>query len=39
MEVGKGLVYTHQTLLNVVQIDPSKYVVVKVNMVHENMKI
>jgi hypothetical protein len=38
MEVGKGLVYPHQTLLDDVQIDASPYVVVKVDMVHENVK-
>jgi hypothetical protein len=38
MEVRKGLVYSHQTLLDDVQIDTSTYVVVKVDMVHENTK-
>jgi hypothetical protein len=38
MQVGRGLVYPHQTLLDDVQIDPSAYVVVKVDMVHENSK-
>jgi hypothetical protein len=38
MEVGKGLVYPHQTLLDDVQIDASAYVVVKVDIVHENVK-
>jgi hypothetical protein len=38
MEVGKGLVYPHQTLLDDVQINASSYVVVKVDMVHENTK-
>jgi hypothetical protein len=38
MEVGKELVYPHQTLLDDVQIDTSPYVVVKVDMVHENKK-
>jgi hypothetical protein len=38
MELGKGLVYPHQTLLDDVQIDASAYVVVKVDMVHENVK-
>jgi hypothetical protein len=38
MEVGKGLVHPHQTLLDDVQINASAYVVVKVDMVHENMK-
>jgi hypothetical protein len=34
MEVGKGLVYPHKTLLDDVQINASAYVVVKVDMVH-----
>jgi hypothetical protein len=38
MEVGKELVYPHQTLLDDVQIDISAYAVVKVDMVHENKK-
>jgi hypothetical protein len=38
MELGKGLVYPHQTLLDDVQIVASSYVVVKVDMVHENVK-
>jgi hypothetical protein len=38
MEVGKELVYPHQTLLDDVQIDTSAYAVVKVDMVHENKK-
>jgi hypothetical protein len=38
MEVKKGLVYPHQTLLDGVQIDASAYVLVKVDMVHENVK-
>jgi hypothetical protein len=38
MEVGKGLVYPHQTLLDDVQIDASSHVVDKVDMVHENTK-
>jgi hypothetical protein len=38
MEVGRGLVYLHQTLLNDVQIDTSAYAMVKVDMVHENSK-
>jgi hypothetical protein len=38
MEVGKGLVYPHQTLLDDIQIDTSAYVAVKVDMVDENMK-
>jgi hypothetical protein len=38
MDVGKGLMYPHETLLDDVQIDASAYAVVKVNMVHENVK-
>jgi hypothetical protein len=38
MEVGKGLVYPHQTLLDDIQIDTSAYVAIKVDMVDENMK-
>jgi hypothetical protein len=38
MEVGKGIVYSHQTLLDDIQIDTSTFVVVKVDMVHENVK-
>jgi hypothetical protein len=38
MEVEKGLVYPHQTLLDDVLIDTSAYVVVKVDIVHENTK-
>jgi hypothetical protein len=38
MEVGRGLVYPRQTMLNDVQIDTSSYVVVKVDMVHDNLK-
>jgi hypothetical protein len=38
MEVGKGLVYRHQTLLNDVQIDASAYAVVKVDIMHESVK-
>jgi hypothetical protein len=38
MEVEKGLVYLHQTLLDDVQIDASAYAMVKVDMVHENAK-
>jgi hypothetical protein len=37
-KVGKGLVYPHQTLLDDIQIDASSYVVVRVDMVHENAK-
>ncbi len=38
MEVGRGLVYPCQTMLDNIQIDTSSYVVVKVDMVHENSK-
>jgi hypothetical protein len=38
MEVGRRLVYPCQTMLDDVQIDASSYVVVKVDMVHENLK-
>jgi hypothetical protein len=38
MEVEKGLVYPHLTLLDDVSIDIASYVVVKVDMVHENVK-
>jgi hypothetical protein len=36
MEVGRGLVYLCQTMLDDVQIDTSSYAVVKVDMVHDN---
>jgi hypothetical protein len=36
MEVGRGLVYPHQTMLDDVQIDTSSYAVVKLDMVHDN---
>jgi hypothetical protein len=38
MEVERGLVYPCQTMLDNVKIDVSSYVVVKVDMVHENSK-
>jgi hypothetical protein len=38
MEVRRGLVYPCQTMLNNVQIDTSSYVVVMVDMVHDNSK-
>jgi hypothetical protein len=38
MEVGRGLMYPRQTMLDDVQINASSYVVVKVDMVHENSK-
>jgi hypothetical protein len=36
MEVKKGLVYPHQALLDDFEINTSTYVVVKLDMVHEN---
>jgi hypothetical protein len=38
MEVRRGLVYPHQTLLDNVHIDASSYDVVKVDIVYENSK-
>jgi hypothetical protein len=38
MEVRKELVYPCQTKLDDVQIDTSSYAVVKVDMVHDNLK-
>jgi hypothetical protein len=38
MEVERGLVYPCQTMLNDIQIDTSSYVVVKLDMVHNNSK-
>jgi hypothetical protein len=38
MEVGRGLVYPHQTMLNDVHIDAPSYAMFKVDMVHENLK-
>jgi hypothetical protein len=38
MELGRGLVYLRQTMLDDVQINASSYDVVKVDMVHENLK-
>jgi hypothetical protein len=38
MKVGRGLVYSHQTMIHYVEIDELSYVVVKVDMVHENSK-
>jgi hypothetical protein len=38
MEVGRGLVYPRQTMLDDVEIDASSYAAVKVDMVHENSK-
>jgi hypothetical protein len=38
MEVGRGLVYPRQTMLDDVHINISSYVVVKVDMVRDNSK-
>jgi hypothetical protein len=38
MEVGRGLVYPHQTMHDDIQINTSSYAVVKVDMVHDNSK-
>jgi hypothetical protein len=38
MEVGRGLVYPGQTMLDDVQIDTSSYAVIKVDMGHDNSK-
>jgi hypothetical protein len=38
MEVERWLVYPRQTMLDNVQIDASSYAMVKVDMVHENLK-
>jgi hypothetical protein len=38
MEVRRGLVYPCQTMLVDVQIDTSSYDVVKVDMMHDNLK-
>jgi hypothetical protein len=38
MEVRRGLLYPHQSMLDDVDIDASSYVVLKVDMVHENSK-
>jgi hypothetical protein len=38
MEVGRGIVYPCQTMLNDIQINTSSYVVVKVDMVHDKSK-
>jgi hypothetical protein len=38
MEVGRGLVYPHQTMFDDVEINTSSYDVVKVYMVHDNSK-
>jgi hypothetical protein len=38
LEVRKGLVYPHLAFLDDILIDSASYAVVKVDMVHENMK-
>jgi hypothetical protein len=38
MEIEGGLMYPCQTMHDDVQIDTSSYIVVKVDMVHENLK-
>jgi hypothetical protein len=38
MEVGRGLVYPRQTMLDDVEIDTSSYAMVMVDMVHDNLK-
>jgi hypothetical protein len=38
MEIGRGLVYPCQTMLDNVKIDVSSYAMVKVDKVHENLK-
>jgi hypothetical protein len=38
MEIGRGLVYPCQTMLDNVKIDVSSYAMVKVDKVHENPK-
>jgi hypothetical protein len=38
MDVGRGLVYPCQTMLDDLQIYTSSYAMVKVDMVHENSK-
>jgi hypothetical protein len=38
MEVRRGLVYPHQTMLDDVEINTSSYAMVKVDMMHENSK-
>jgi hypothetical protein len=38
MEVGRGLVYPHQTKLDAIQIDTSSYIVVNMDMVHDNSR-
>jgi hypothetical protein len=38
MEVGRGLVYQCQTMLDDIQINTSSYVVLKVDIAHDNSK-
>jgi hypothetical protein len=38
MEVGRGLMYSRQTMLDDIEIDTSSCVVVKVDMMHDNSK-
>jgi hypothetical protein len=38
MEAWRGLVYTRQTMLNDVQINTSSYAMVKVDIMHDNLK-
>jgi hypothetical protein len=38
MEVRRGLVYPRQTMLDDIEIGVSSYALVKVDMVHENLK-
>jgi hypothetical protein len=38
MEVRRGLVYPHQTMLDNVQIETSSYAMVKMDMVYDNLK-
>jgi hypothetical protein len=38
MKVGRWLVYPRQTMLDNIQIDTSSYAVVKVDLVHDNLK-
>jgi hypothetical protein len=38
MEVERGLVYPHQTMLDDVEIDTLSYAVIKVDIVHDNSK-
>jgi hypothetical protein len=38
MEVGRGLVYPHLTMLDDVQINATSFAMVKVDMVHKNLK-